>query len=111
MEAHGHAVPSKTYAYILGALLALTAITVSAASIHFGSPVVNVIVALAIATVKASLVALFFMHLRYDKPLNGIIFVAGLCCLGLFLMALFGDTASRDRIQPSPTAAELQQRR
>lgn len=107
MEAHAHVVPAKIYGIILGALLVLTAITVGVAGIHFGSPVVNVIVALTIATVKASLVALYFMHLRYDKPLNAVIFVAGLSCLGLFLMATFGDTSARDVVQPTarPAAA------
>lgn len=101
MDAHAHIVPAKVYGIILGALLVLTAITVAAAGIHFGSPAVNVVVALTIATVKASLVALYFMHLRYDKPLNAVIFVSGLFALGVFLMATFGDTAARDRVQPS----------
>ncbi|HWR53826.1 MAG TPA: cytochrome C oxidase subunit IV family protein [Bryobacteraceae bacterium] len=101
MEAHAHIVPAKTYGIILGALLVFTAITVGAAGINFGSPVVNVVVALTIATGKASLVALYFMHLRYDKPLNAVIFVAGLSCLGLFLMATFGDTAAREVVRPA----------
>lgn len=104
MEAHAHIVPAKTYGIILGALLVFTAITVSAAGINFGSPVVNVVVALTIATIKASLVALYFMHLRYDKPLNAVIFVAGLSCLGLFLMATFGDTSAREVVQPAVRA-------
>jgi cytochrome c oxidase subunit 4 len=83
------------YAGILAALLVLTAITVAAARVNFGSPMINVVVALTIATFKGSLVALYFMHLRYDKPLNAIIFVAGLATLALFLMACFGDTAAR----------------
>jgi cytochrome c oxidase subunit 4 len=96
MQAHAqHVVPAKVYAAILAALLVFTAITVAAARIDFGSPVVNVVVALGIATFKGSLVALYFMHLRYDKPLNAIIFVAGLAILAVFLMACFGDTAAR----------------
>ena len=66
------------------ALLILTALTVGAAYIDLGSG--NVVVALIIATIKASLVALFFMHLRWEKPVNGIIAMAGFLFLGIFLM-------------------------
>ncbi len=96
-----HLVPAKVYAAVLAALLLFTATTVAAAGMNFGSPAVNVVVALGIATLKASLVVLYFMHLRYDKPLNGVIFVAGLLCLAIFIGACFGDTDSRDVIQPS----------
>ncbi len=102
MQAHAHhIVPAKVYAVILTGLLVLTAVTVGAASFKFGSPAVSVIVALGIATVKASLVALYFMHLRYDKPMSAIILVAGLGCLAIFLMACFGDTSAREVIQPA----------
>ena len=46
-------------------------------------------IALFIATIKAILVALFFMHLLYDKPVNAIIAVAGFLFLGIFLMFTF----------------------
>ena len=59
-------------------------ITVGASYINFGSG--NVVIALAIATVKATLVALFFMHLAEDKPVNAIIAIAGFMFLGIFLM-------------------------
>ena len=47
---------------------------------------------MAIATVKASLVALYFMHLRYDNPFNGLILIAGLGILALFLGLVLLDT-------------------
>jgi cytochrome c oxidase subunit 4 len=97
----------KTYAWVLAALLGLTAITVAAAGIHFSSPTVNVVAALGIATLKASLVALFFMHLRHDKPMNALIFLVGLAVLGSLLMLTLVDVQSRFPIQPatSPSAA------
>jgi cytochrome c oxidase subunit 4 len=89
---------SHTYAAVLAALLVLTGITVSVSYIDFGAPVVNVVAALGIASLKASLVALYFMHLRYDKPLNSVIFVAGLFFLGLLLMLTFIDMDTRDNV-------------
>jgi caa(3)-type oxidase subunit IV len=56
--------------------------------------------ALTIATVKAILVALFFMHLLHDKKVNAIIAVAGFLFLGIFLMFCLIDAESRDGLQP-----------
>ena len=96
-----HATPASTYAKVLGALLALTVITVLAAGFSFGSW--NVIIALGIASVKASLVALFFMHLRHDKPMTAIIFVSGAAVLGVFLMICTLDSNARgeDPVRPA----------
>ena len=96
-EGHGNAV--RTYSAVLGALLVLTVITVAASRFDFGS--LNVTIALAIATVKASLVALYFMHLRYDKPMNAIIFVISLFFLALFLGGCLTDVESRWDVQPA----------
>jgi cytochrome c oxidase subunit 4 len=96
-EGHGNAV--RTYSAVLGALLVLTVITVAASRVDFGS--LNVIIAIGIATLKASLVALYFMHLRYDKPMNAVIFVVSLLFLGLFLAGCLTDVESRWDIQPT----------
>jgi cytochrome c oxidase subunit 4 len=94
---NGHATDYKSeargYVLTLTALLILTAITVGASYIDFGQG--NIVIALAIATVKATLVALFFMHLAHDKPVNGLIAVAGFIFLGLFLMFDLIDIDSR----------------
>ena len=63
--------------------------------IDWGSAMTNVIIAMLIASLKASLVALFFMHLRWDKPMNAIIFCSTLFFLGLFLIGCYTDAASR----------------
>src|SRR5262245_11190335 len=83
-EAH-HEHGAGVYHFTLIALLILTAITVGASYIHFGSGSANVVIALTIATIKATLVALFFMHLLTDKPVNAIIAGAGFLFLGVFL--------------------------
>lgn len=104
MKAHSYVSDARTYALVLLALLALTAITVAAAGVRFGSPAVNVAVALTIATVKASLVALFFMHLRHDRPMNGLIFVTGLVFLAAFLMLCLVDVETRLPVRPTNVA-------
>ncbi|MFN0100455.1 MAG: cytochrome C oxidase subunit IV family protein [Bryobacteraceae bacterium] len=98
MSEHVHSSSPRIYAIILGALLILTAITVGAAYVNFGS--FNLIIAVLIATLKATLVALFFMHLRHDPPLNAIIFVSSLIFLGLFLLFPLIDITSRDKVVP-----------
>lgn len=87
---HGPHVMSPTALLtVFGALIALTILTVAAAQISFGAW--EVWVSLGIASVKASLVALYFMHLRYDKPFNAIVFVSSLAFVGLFLALTLMD--------------------
>lgn len=102
--AHTYADAVKTYSMVLGALLVLTAITVMAAGVHFGSPSVNIIVALGIASLKGSLVALYFMHLKYESPVNAIIFVTGLAMLALFLVLCMVDFDTRTVVRPANLA-------
>ncbi len=96
---HGHG-SWKPYAVVLGALLVLTVITVIAAGINFGSNTVNVVIALGIATIKATLVALYFMHLRHDKPINAVIAASGFLFLGLLLIFCMTDIDNRDDLKP-----------
>ncbi len=105
---------AAVYLKTLVTLLVLTGLTVGASYINFGSSAVNVVVALTIATIKGTLVALFFMHLLHDKPVNGIIAGAGFMFLGLFLMFTLIDFNTRENptprnlptvIAPPPAAA------
>lgn len=97
---HGPKNPAKAYAFTLITLLCLTFITVGAASIDFGSG--NVVIALGIATIKASLVALIFMNLRYDKPVNAVIALSGFLFLGIMLTFCLLDIDSRrDEKEPA----------
>jgi cytochrome c oxidase subunit 4 len=58
-----HVVPAKIYAVIFATLLLLTLVTVDVATYNFG--MMNIYIALAVATTKATLVILYFMHVRY----------------------------------------------
>ncbi len=97
---HVHEHSWKGYLYILLVLLSLTIITVTASQINFGSSTANVVIAMTIATIKASLVALFFMHLKDDKPINGLIFVSALLFLAVFLGFCIVDADSRFDTRP-----------
>lgn len=91
----------KLYAIVLVGLLFLTFVTVAASRIDFGSGMTNVIIAMLIASIKASLVALFFMHLRWDKPISALIFCTSLFFLGLFLIGTYSDNVSRPPTEPT----------
>lgn len=97
---HLHGGP-KVYGIVLAILLALTLITIGASKIDFGSASANVVIALIIATVKATIVALWFMHLKYDKPINGMIFASTLFFLALFFAYPYIDANSRTDVKPS----------
>jgi cytochrome c oxidase subunit IV len=96
-EAHEHG-GVAIYTRTLVALLILTALTVGAAYINLGSG--NIVIALAIATVKAILVALFFMHLRWEKPMDSLIAMAGFIFLGIFIGFCLLDFDSRNNFLP-----------
>jgi cytochrome c oxidase subunit 4 len=100
-EEHSHEHGWKGYLYILLILLVLTIITVTASRIDFGSSTANVVIAMTIATIKASLVAIFFMHLKDDKPINGLIFVSTLLFLAVFLGFCLVDADSRFDSRPA----------
>ncbi len=73
-ESRGHIVPRKNYILTGIALLVLTVITVAVSYVDWGVVigggfVTNVVIAMIIATIKASLVILVFMHMRYETTL------------------------------------------
>ena len=91
----GHVVPAKYLFATCAALLVLTMLTVAAAQVDFtkyGLPEMNIVVALAIAVVKASLVCLFFMHLFWDRPINAYIIIVALAFVGIFIAFAMTDT-------------------
>jgi cytochrome c oxidase subunit IV len=93
---------TRAHVVTLTTLLILTLITVAASYIDFGQG--NIVIALAIATVKATIVALFFMHLLHDKPVNGVIAIAGFLFLGLFLTFTLLDLDYRKDANPQNCA-------
>jgi cytochrome c oxidase subunit 4 len=96
---HAHVSPWWFLCGIFGALIVLTILTVAASYVDFGSA--NTVIAVLIATMKASLVALFFMHLRYDKPFHGFVFMMAFVFLGVFLMLTMDDLGTRGRVDDS----------
>jgi len=93
-----HILPVKTYISIGIALYILTVITVAVSFIHFGP--YNLVIAIGIATLKASLVALIFMHLKYDNKLYATIFLMALLMLSFFIVITLFDTLRRGDINP-----------
>ena len=78
-----HHLPKNLYFLIFGALMVLTALTVGLAFVNLGQ--LNVVVALVVAIVKASLVVMFFMHLKYESHLTKVVLGAGVFWLVLLL--------------------------
>jgi cytochrome c oxidase subunit 4 len=88
-----HIVTKKQYAYVFGILMALTLVTTWVGTMDLGR--LNVVVALAIAVIKASLVVLFFMHIYWSTKLNRLVIVSGVAWLGLMLWLTLTDFSSR----------------
>jgi cytochrome c oxidase subunit 4 len=88
-----HIVPPKVYLAIISTLVVLTAITVGAAFIDLGR--FNIVVALVIATTKAALVVLIFMHAKYSHRRTQLVILAGIFWLGLLLFMTLSDYISR----------------
>lgn len=87
MSQQHHVIPLKTYFKVAAALIGLTFLTVFFHELHLGALAGPV--AFLIAAVKASLVLMYFMHLKYDNMQNRAIFGSGL----LFLLLLIGFSA------------------
>ena len=90
-----HIVSLKVYFTIFLALMVGTALTVWAGLQDFPGPM-NVIVALTIAIVKATLVVLYFMHVRYSSRLIWVVFTAALFWLAILFALTLGDYWTRD---------------
>jgi cytochrome c oxidase subunit IV len=106
----GHILPFKLYATVFAILLVLTVITVAASRVDFGP--MNFVVAMLIASVKAGIVALFFMHLKYENPLVWLYVLFPVVLVGIMLGGLFTDNPYRnepkihsDEKQPTATKA------
>ncbi len=116
MSDHGHSDDGHDFAHpmplpvlfgVFGALIVLTLITVGQASFDLGSW--DIAVVMGIATIKATLVALFFMHLLHDKPFNIIVFLSSFVFVGLFVIFTMSDklmTAHDTIVNTEQTQAE-----
>jgi cytochrome c oxidase subunit IV len=79
-----HVTPMRLLLGVWGALMVLTVITVGVTVVDLGGQT-NLIVAMAIATIKAGLVVTYFMHLRWDRPFHTLIFLGSLLFVSLFI--------------------------
>jgi cytochrome c oxidase subunit IV len=93
-----HVASFGSYVAIFGLLMLLTGVTVFASRVDLGF--MNVWVAVLIACVKASVVVLFFMHVKYSSPLIKLTAACGFVWL-LFMFGLtFADYFGREMITP-----------
>ena len=105
----GHVLPLKVLIGTWAALMFLTVLTVTVRSIDLGANL-NLALAMLIATVKATLVCLFFMHLRYDNRFHSIVFISAIILALLFVsFALMDSTQyqtdavwAKDDLSPLP---------
>lgn len=96
-HAEHHIVPVKVYLGVFLALMVFTAITVAIASFdleHIWGPL-NIIIAMTVAVIKASLVILFFMHVKYSSKLTQVIVIAGVFWLVILLAFTISDYLTR----------------
>jgi cytochrome c oxidase subunit 4 len=87
-------VPRRVYYGVYAALLGLLILTWGLASLHLGHAL-SAIVALTIAIVKAVLVVLFFMHVRYSSWLTWVFVGAGVAWMGHILILTMSDYLTR----------------
>lgn len=88
-----HVLPVRIYLFVFLSLLTLTALTVAVAFIDLG--VFNNVAALGIAAIKATLVVLYFMHVRYSVRMIPLTAGAGLLWLGILFLLTLADYQSR----------------
>ena len=89
-----HVVPVKYYIGVFLALMVLTTLTVVVATYELPG-IWNVVVALTIAVIKATLVVLFFMHVRWSSRLTAVFVVAGLFWLVIMVALTLSDYSTR----------------
>ncbi len=103
----GHIQPIKIYVTIFVLLLILTVVTVGAAFMDFG--VWDLAIAMGIASVKATLVALFFMHLKYEHPFTWIYAAIPIFILFLLIGGVFLDNPMRGHPEKTQSRLEFNQ--
>jgi cytochrome c oxidase subunit 4 len=103
-----HVVPKKLYILVFAALIVFTGLTTGVAFINLGKW--NTVAALAIAVCKATLVVLFFMHLRWSSNLVKMVVAASLLWLAILIVLTVSDVFTRGWTPvPSTWEAQMQQ--
>ena len=88
-----HIVPTRIYYTIFAILMLCTGLTVWVAFLDLGA--LNIVAALAIAVFKATLVVLFFMHVKYSTRLTWAVVLGGIFWLGIMFVLTMGDYLTR----------------
>jgi cytochrome c oxidase subunit 4 len=86
-------IPQRVYYLVFVTLILLTLVTVDVAFYNFG--ILNITIAMLIATVKATIVAMYFMHLRYNPKLTWLFAGAGLLWLFIMFVLTIADYITR----------------
>jgi cytochrome c oxidase subunit 4 len=100
---HVHVCTPRMFFGIYVALLTLTVLTVAVSRLDFGG--FNMIIAMVVAAMKASLVMTVFMHLRWDTATNNIAFLSSILFLSLLFLFTIADFATRADADPTLTRA------
>lgn len=90
---HAHVSSIPFYVAVFAALLFLTGLTVGQSYVDLGRA--NLAAVVLIASLKATLVVLFFMHIRHDAKFNGLMIVSCIAFIGVFFAYTFNDVGHR----------------
>ena len=96
IENHEHVSPLSAYVKVLGALFVLTGLTYAVSFADLGPA--SLPVAMLVAFAKATLVCMFFMHLKYDDRYHVFVFLSTIIFVAIFFTIVMFDMASRDRL-------------
>ncbi|MDH4071326.1 MAG: cytochrome C oxidase subunit IV family protein [Ignavibacteria bacterium] len=88
-----HVVPQKIYGLVFATLICMTLITVDVAFYNFGW--LNIYLAMIIATFKATIVVMYFMHVKFSPRLTWLFAVAGLFWMVILLVLMLADYMAR----------------
>ena len=94
-ESHEAHVSLTTYLIIFAALMILLVVTVAAAFIPTLPFALNTVIAMSIAVIKATLVVLYFMHVKHSSRLTKVFVVSSFLWLGILFMLTFADYFTR----------------
>jgi cytochrome c oxidase subunit 4 len=95
-EVHEHISPLSAYYKVFGALMVLTALTYAVSYMSLGAA--SLYVALVVAVAKATLVCMYFMHLKYDERYHVFVFLSTLIFVGIFFTFTIFDLQSRAKL-------------
>jgi cytochrome c oxidase subunit 4 len=106
---HGHTEPtphhSVNYVMVFVMLVILTAATFGVSFHRFESEFINVVLAMIVATTKAALVAMFFMHLKFEGKLVRALIIVPLCLCVILVMALIPDIFMTDPVRNAASSS------